>query len=101
MGEYLHPTKPHHSHDCPFSSREICPNLRHWNKSAIAAVKAQIRIQVRLGVHADDRRRLHALRNHLDIAQFEVLARRLRVAFEDDGFGVGEVGQADVVPAWL
>lgn len=84
----------------PSAIRDVL-NLRHGDERPIPTVEAQIGIQLGLGVHTDDRRRRHALRDDLDVAEFEVLARRRRVAFEDDGFGVREVGQAYVVPAWL
>ena len=66
---------------------------------AIRTAEAQIWVQSRLSVNADDSGLGHRLRKHVDVTELEVLARAVGVAFDNDSFRVRQVRQPCIIPA--
>lgn len=68
--------------------------------SSIGAIKAQVWVQFRLDVEADDRRCLQLLRVDVDAIRLEAGTRSCCVALEDEAFGLLGV-ETLIVPAGL
>jgi hypothetical protein len=67
----------------------------------VGTAKPKVWIQGFRCVHTDHCRWLQYLREYLDVVEHEILARRVSVAFYNDGFSVLETRESDVVPARL
>jgi len=80
----------------------MLPSILHCRyKCAVRTRESQFGVQRSCRVDADQTRRVQALWDDIDVAQLKVLARDVGVALDNDGFGVRQIREADVVPARL
>lgn len=77
------------------------PLSSHGHKSSISTIKAQLGIELSRRIHTNDCRGIHALRKDLDIVEFEVPARTVRITLDDNGLGMLKTREVGVVPARL
>lgn len=75
--------------------------LRQRDKCPISTGHPKARVQCFRGVYANCGRWRLVLREKLNVSESKVLARRLGVAFDDDGLCVLDIWETGVVPARL
>lgn len=86
---------------CSNCQRSITPSTLLRHKRSVSALETQSRVLLCASIETDNTRGFLLLRVDVDAVSLEAIARRVRVALDDESFGLGEVREAVVIPAGL